>query len=168
MKFLKSNYKQLFICLFFAFVVFQAMPLRANGDAESHQTIEHIVQEQLTTPPTVIDLPAVSSGDVIAVPNIITEPPNTYRAGPDDEIKITVFGEEDLTGRYAVNGNGYISMPLIGDISVGGLSLKEIENAIVAKLKDGYVLDPRVSVEITKYRPFYILGEVRVPAAMAM
>jgi protein involved in polysaccharide export with SLBB domain len=88
-----------------------------------------------------------------------------YRVGPDDEIKIMVFGEPDLSGQYAVNGAGILSMPLIGDIPVKGLGLKEIESAVVARLKDGYILEPHVSVEIAKYRPFYILGEVRSPGS---
>ena len=90
---------------------------------------------------------------------------DAYRVGPDDELKIAVYGEKELSGTYAVNGTGKISMPLIGDIEVQNLTLKQIENSVVTKLDGDYILDPRVSVEITKYRPFYILGEVRTPGS---
>ena len=54
-------------------------------------------------------------------------------------------------------------MPLIGQVRALGLSTVELENALAENLSDGYVLNPRVSVEVINYRPFYILGEVGRP-----
>ncbi|MCC6597808.1 MAG: polysaccharide export protein [Alphaproteobacteria bacterium] len=88
-----------------------------------------------------------------------------YLLGPDDEIKMTVFGEEDLSGPYNVSATGTLSIPLIGDVQASGRTLKEIETEIVKKLKNGYLIDPSVALSITKYRPFYILGEVRLPGS---
>ena len=88
-----------------------------------------------------------------------------YRLGADDEIKITVFGEDDLSGEYKVSAGGSVSMPLIGEVPVNGLSLAETENLIETKLAEGYLLEPSVSVAVSKYRPFYILGEVREPGS---
>lgn len=86
-----------------------------------------------------------------------------YKLGSGDIVKITVFNQEDLSGEYTVHGTGNISLPLIGDISAKDLSVKQVEQAICNKLKPDYLLNPRVSVQVLNYRPFYILGEVKEP-----
>lgn len=85
--------------------------------------------------------------------------------GPGDALRIAVFGEEDLSGEFEVDGSGYISMPLIGEIQVSRLTLRLAEQAIVAKLLNGFLKNPQVSVEVLNYRPFYILGEVKKPGS---
>ena len=86
-----------------------------------------------------------------------------YMLGVGDKIRIIVFGEDALTGSFSVPVSGRISFPLIGDVQAGGLSVGEVQNEITTKLKDGYLKDPRVSIEVMNYRPFYILGEVAKP-----
>ena len=87
-----------------------------------------------------------------------------YKLGAGDKVRIIVFGESDLTGEFDVPGGvGTISFPLIGDVQAGGLTVGELQAEIEAKLKDGYLKDPRVSIEVLNYRPFYILGEVTKP-----
>lgn len=86
-----------------------------------------------------------------------------YQLGAGDKLRITVFGEERLTGEYAVTGDGLIAFPLIGNVQAGGTTLLQLEDAIRTKLAAGYLKDPRVSVEPLTYRPFYILGEVNKP-----
>jgi polysaccharide export outer membrane protein len=88
-----------------------------------------------------------------------------YNTGSGDRIKVNVFGHTDLSGQFLIDGSGSIAMPLIGDLDVGGLSVRDIEKAIVAKLKPDYLKNPRVSVEVMNYRPFYILGEVKRPGS---
>lgn len=88
-----------------------------------------------------------------------------YRLGSGDKLRITVFGEDDLSGEFEVDGGGRISMPLIGSVNVGQSTLKEAASKIVIKLKDGYMRDPRVSVDVLNYRPFYIIGEVNTPGS---
>jgi polysaccharide export outer membrane protein len=83
-----------------------------------------------------------------------------YRLGTGDEIKVTVFGEPDLSGAFTVDGLGTISMSLIGQVEVQKLTLVEVQQKIEAKLKDGWLNEPRVTAELTKGRPYYILGEV--------
>ncbi len=83
-----------------------------------------------------------------------------YQLGAGDEIKITVYGEEDLSGEFEIDGTGTVSMPLIGSISVGGRDVNAAETYITGLLADGYLISPRVSIEVLNYRPFYILGEV--------
>lgn len=87
----------------------------------------------------------------------------SYKLGSGDKLRVTVFGEEDLSGQYDVDGNGIVRLPLIGQVQAGGLTLLQFEEEVRIKLADGYLVTPRVSVEVTNYRPFYILGEVGRP-----
>jgi polysaccharide export outer membrane protein len=91
--------------------------------------------------------------------------PPEYRTGSGDRLRITVFGHDDLSGEFQVDGSGNISLPLIGNVAVGDRSMDDIENAIVKKLKPDYLKNPRVNVEVVNYRPFYILGEVNNPGS---
>ena len=97
-------------------------------------------------------------------------PPQTlsvasYQLGSGDRIKITVFQHEDLSGEFALDGGGDFAMPLIGEVRAYGLTTRALEDNIENRLKDGYIVDPQVSIEVLNYRPFYILGEVRTPGA---
>jgi polysaccharide export outer membrane protein len=86
-----------------------------------------------------------------------------YRLGASDKIRINVFGEEQLSGEFVVSDSGQVNLPLIGEIPAKGATITDLQNRIVAKLSDGYLKEPRVSVEVMNYRPFYIMGEVRKP-----
>ena len=88
-----------------------------------------------------------------------------YKLGPGDNLRVTVFGEEDLSGEFEVDGNGRISMPLIDVVDLQNRSLRDAEAQIVAMLLDGYLRNPKVSVDVLNYRPFYILGEVNEPGS---
>lgn len=92
-------------------------------------------------------------------------PATAYRVGSGDRIKLVVFRHEDLSGEFALDGSGNFAMPLVGEIEAGGLTTREVEIAVVNKLKDGFLVDPQVSVEVLNYRPFYILGEVKSPGS---
>jgi len=93
-----------------------------------------------------------------------TGPAVIYRLGADDELRVTVFGEDDLSGDYTVSGNGVVALPLIGDVSALGVTVSEFEDAVEHALRQGYLNVPRVSVQVLNYRPYYILGEVNTPA----
>jgi polysaccharide biosynthesis/export protein len=83
-----------------------------------------------------------------------------YRVGAGDRLTIRVTGETDLTADYLVDGSGDISMPYIQTIHIGGLSTPQVEHLISSRLRNGYLRNPKVSVQATALRPFYILGEV--------
>lgn len=108
-----------------------------------------IVAAACSTGPAMAN-PQASSGSAI----------DSYRLGSGDEIKVTVFGETDLSGPLVVDGQGAITMPLIGPVEVKGLTLAETSKRIEAKLADGWIREPKVTAEMTKGRPYYILGEV--------
>jgi len=83
-----------------------------------------------------------------------------YVLGAGDKVHVTVFGEPDLTGDFAVNGTGYISFPLVGDVRAAGLTVSDLGLSVQEHLKAGYLVDPKVSVEVISFRPYYIMGEV--------
>lgn len=92
-----------------------------------------------------------------------TQVATAYTLGSADRLRVTVFGHPDLSGEFEVDGTGAISLPLIGQMKAEGLTTAALENSISASLGNGYILNPRVSVEVINYRPFYILGEVGTP-----
>ena len=86
-----------------------------------------------------------------------------YRLGAGDKVRVITFGEEALTGEFFVGGSGKISLPLIGEVQAAGSTVPDLQTEIERTLKQGYLREPRVSVEVLNYRPFYILGEVTRP-----
>jgi len=88
-----------------------------------------------------------------------------YMLGAGDEVRVTVFGQNDLSGTFLVDGSGTISLPLVGKVKAGGRTVRQTEKAIIAKLKPDYLKNPRVSLEVMNYRPFYIIGEVKKPGS---
>jgi len=97
-----------------------------------------------------------------ALPGQLTE---GYTLGSGDRVRITVYGQPELTGEFQVDGSGMLSYPLIGQVQAGGLTAKGLEQALIGKLKPDYLKNPSVSVEVLTYRPFYIVGEVRTPGS---
>jgi len=85
----------------------------------------------------------------------------TYVLGPNDRIRLKVYGEPDIAGEYEIDSNGQVSIPLAGHLTAAGLTTKQLERSIASALAKGIVRDPRVNVEIALYRPYYILGEVK-------
>lgn len=88
-----------------------------------------------------------------------------YRLGAGDRIKVTVFGHADLTGEYTLDGNGRFPMLFIGQVPAEGMTASELEVAIVDALRPDYLVNPRVTVQVLTYRPFYIIGEVGAPGS---
>jgi polysaccharide export outer membrane protein len=86
---------------------------------------------------------------------------DNYILGPNDRIRLKVYGESDITGEYEIGNTGQVSIPLAGHIRAAGSTTRQLEKAIAAALAKGIVRDPRVNVEVAQYRPYYILGEVK-------
>lgn len=96
--------------------------------------------------------------------------PNSYRIGLQDEVKITVFNEPDLTNMYRVDADGSISFPFIGHVAAAGLTPAEIQQRLTTMLAAGYIRNPQVRVEINQYKSqfVYVIGEVRAPGKIPM
>ena len=88
-----------------------------------------------------------------------------YALGTGDQLRVTVFGHEDLSGEFEVDSGGRVTLPLVGDLLVVNRSLDNVEQLIVSALKPDYLKNPQVSVEIISYRPFYIIGEIASPGS---
>lgn len=95
----------------------------------------------------------------------VAQPTNAYTLGAGDKVHVIVFGENDLTGDYIVDDGGFVALPLIGQVHVGGETIDQAQQVITQKYGANYLVNPRVSVAVTNYRPFFILGEVKNPGS---
>jgi len=84
-----------------------------------------------------------------------------YQLGPRDRISVTVFNHPDLSGEYVLDGDGRFSMPLIGVVDAGGKTPVELEEVLVNRFRPDYLVNPRISIEVRNYRPYYLIGEVQ-------
>ncbi len=93
-----------------------------------------------------------------------TSPAEPYRLGAGDELRINVFGLDAANNSYLIGDSGGISVPLVGPVDAAGKTVAEVEAMVAESLRSRQIVhDPNVSVQIIKYRPFYILGEVQRP-----
>jgi protein involved in polysaccharide export with SLBB domain len=90
-------------------------------------------------------------------------PGDSNKLGPNDRLRITVFGQPTLTGEYTLDGNGVLAFPLIGNVPANGSTTIQLQQAIAAKLQPDYMVNPNVSAEVITRRPFYVIGEVQKP-----
>ena len=86
---------------------------------------------------------------------------SAYRLGPGDKVKVTVFGQPAESGLFEVDGSGNLGHPLLGAVPAQGLTVPELQERLRADLDRGFIVNPRVTVEVANYRPFYIYGEVQ-------
>jgi protein involved in polysaccharide export with SLBB domain len=118
------------------------------------------------------DQPAPAAADSIASavqPN--TNVPYDFVLGPTDKLRVVIYGEDTLNtpplGEYIVSADGKVSLPLVGDVEAAGLTVQAFHDEVVAAYRNGYLKDPKISVEVETARPFFILGEVKNPGQYA-
>lgn len=87
--------------------------------------------------------------------------PTAYQLSHGDKVKITVFNEPDLSGEFQVNDSGHVALPLAGEVPAVDKTIPEFKAEVIKILRGRYVKNPRVSIEVTNYRPFNVIGEVR-------
>lgn len=139
--------------LFRSFIVAAALSLGACGDRD---------------PTPIVPDSSAASGSLQLAPTRGGDARATnsdYRLGPNDHTRIIVFGQPNLTGEFVLDGNGVLAFPLIGNVDAAGMTPRELQRAITAKLDPEYMHDPSVSVEVATRRPFYIVGEVQKPGS---
>ena len=119
-----------------------------------------MAEPQVITAPIAAPAPVAVAAPVAAV---IPEPQAPYTLDAGDKLRVVVFGQEGLSNSYAVDASGHITMPLIGAVQARARTTESLSRAIADKLKNGYIREPHVAVEIDTYRPFFILGEVTAP-----
>jgi polysaccharide export outer membrane protein len=98
-----------------------------------------------------------------AVPVAQTVEDEPYTLDSGDKLRIVVFGQDALSNNYTVDAEGQVSLPLIGAVSARGLTTAQLSGAIAGRLKQSYIREPSVAVEVEVYRPFFVLGEVTYP-----
>lgn len=86
-----------------------------------------------------------------------------YRLDSGDRLRVTVFDQPNLSNTYTVDQAGYISFPLVGQVPARGETLASLEGALATKLRQGYLRDPDVTIEVDRYRPVFVMGEVGRP-----
>ncbi|MBO6781951.1 MAG: polysaccharide export protein [Alphaproteobacteria bacterium] len=101
----------------------------------------------------------------IGLTSVNTTSSAQYRLGSGDRLAIGVFGHPDLSGEFEVDGSGEIAFPLLGQVQARGHTLEELTAIITDDLNRDFIVDPRVSVEVLNFRPFYILGQVNAPGS---
>jgi polysaccharide export outer membrane protein len=80
-----------------------------------------------------------------------------------DKVRVTVYGEDRISGEYQIDPDGMISLPLAGTLKAAGLTKPALETALADKLTGKYLRNPKVTVDVVTFRPFYVLGEVQKP-----
>ncbi len=100
-----------------------------------------------------------------AYPQARFETPYLLDAG--DRLRITVFGQQELTNSYAVNAAGNVTLPLVGTLPARGMTTEQLSSSLSERLKQGYIREPKVAIEVESYRPFFIHGEVATPGQFA-
>jgi polysaccharide export outer membrane protein len=98
------------------------------------------------------------------VPAAQAQTASAYTLGVGDKVHVTVFNEPDLTGDFDINDQGFVSLPLIGQVHVSGMTPSQAQETITQKYGN-YLVNPRVNVDVMNYRPFFILGEVARPGS---
>ena len=90
-----------------------------------------------------------------------------YLLDAGDRLRVTVFGQEGLTNSYAVDASGNVTIPLVGTMPARGMTTEQLSYALTERLKQGYIREPKVAIEVEAYRPFFIHGEVGTPGQYA-
>ena len=86
-----------------------------------------------------------------------------YRLDSGDRLRVTVFEQASLTNTYTVDQAGYIAFPLVGQVAARGATVSQLEGALAQKLRQGFLRDPDVTIEIDRYRSIFVMGEVGQP-----
>ncbi len=84
-----------------------------------------------------------------------------FRLGTGDRLKVTVFGEEELSSDVEIDASGNVTLPLVGPIAAKGQTLEQFSAKLRDTLNKGYLKNPKIGVQVINYRPFYVQGEVR-------
>lgn len=106
---------------------------------------------------------AVATPIATAGPAAFPEAASVYSLDSGDRLRIVVFGQDGLSNSYVVDAAGNVTMPLIGAVPARGSSTSELARQVGARLRNGFIREPHVAIEIESYRPFFILGEVTYP-----
>ena len=100
---------------------------------------------------------------VVPVQAVAPDDNEPYTLDSGDKLRVVVFGQDVLSNTYSVDASGGVTIPLVGRIEARELTTAQLASAIAGHLKQSYIRDPSVAVEVETYRPFFVLGEVTYP-----
>lgn len=116
-------------------------------------------------PPRQVETPPAASAQAQAAPPATAPTGEEYRLGPGDKLTVSVFGHPDLSGNFEVSNEGMIAMPLAGQFRAAGRTVRDLTEDVRVALDRDFLVNPRLSIEVANYRPFYILGQVNKPGS---
>lgn len=131
-------------------------------------------QAQTVQPPRAQTLPALAPVQPPApapkLDPVKGDQNSRYTLGPQDQLKITVFDEPDLTNIYRIDSDGFITFPMINKVAASGITPSELQERIRTMLAADYIRNPQVRVEVEGYKSQSIIvsGEVRTPGKIVM
>ena len=136
-----------------------SLPASTGADVASAPDLDNLAYAKPMSP-------AAARAEVPATPAAFAEEaPYTLDTG--DKLRVMVFGQEGLSSSYVVDASGAITMPLIKAVPARGLTTAALARAVADRLRQGFVREPHVAIEVEAYRPFFILGEVTAPGQYA-
>ena len=145
-----------------------APPLAASSSGTEDRGLFSFLRKKRRPQPIYAAAPQGVGGPYVAAPgasyaavNPAPDPGYTLDAG--DKLRVVVFGQDGITNSYLVGADGNVNLPLVGNVPARGFTTAQLAQMISERLKQGYVREPHVSVEVEAYRPFFILGEVTTP-----
>lgn len=148
-----------------------ALPANGFSNSDSQNITQQNATLQNTTWPTLPSQNPPQQNTAQQYPPLpnLAAPSSTngadYILGVGDQVRLTVYGEEDLSGTYEVGSTGVMALPLIGNVDAANKTIRQFEETVRQKLAGGYLHDPKVSAQVMNYRPFFILGEVAKPGS---
>jgi len=125
------------------------------------------VAQYIPPPAAAAQASAPRGGPYVPAPNYgyaaVSPATPAYTLDSGDKLRVVVFGQDGITNSYTVDAGGNVNLPLIGTVPARGISTQQLAKSIADRLRQGYVREPHVTVEVETYRPFFILGEVTNP-----
>jgi polysaccharide export outer membrane protein len=114
--------------------------------------------------------PAPSNASIASTPSNALNAPSGYALRSNDQVAVEVFGEDDLRTNTRLNGEGNLSLPLLGSVHLAGLTLAQAASKITELYGRDYLVNPRVNISLVGYakRRFTILGQVNRPGSYEM
>ena len=141
-----------------------SLPTGADAPAASVADLDSLAYAKPVSP-VVARAQAQTQAEVTPAAAFAAELPYTLDTG--DKLRVVVFGQDGLSNSYVVDASGAITMPLIKAVPARGLTTAALTRAVGDRLRQGFVREPHVAIEVEAYRPFFILGEVTAPGQYA-
>lgn len=101
-----------------------------------------------------------SQAEIQGKPELSRGATEKYKLAVGDRLRISVFGYPEHSGKFTIDSGGNINFPLLEEVEARGRTVTELKSLLTEELDADYLVDPKISVEVLNYRPFFILGEV--------